>query len=202
MVSLYARVLHCLLLVSVEATLVDYLENVESWDIVHSHARLIYERYANADLVQEMRKRRIPEEMQQQAAQKAAQKVVQKAVKEAAKVAAEQFDTVTHKDNIKPADSVPPPKPPLPLHIQAGNMVFENAQLLLRDQLVLREFADAVKCGDSGWIVVVLKIWACSFRGHGRSKYAHEMLHIIHNLTHVWTKGLRYVNVSFVQVQY
>jgi hypothetical protein len=56
---------------------------------VHSHARLIYERYANADLVQEMHERRIPGEMQQQAAQKAAQKVVQKAVKEAAKVAAE-----------------------------------------------------------------------------------------------------------------
>ena len=50
----YSGVLHCLLLVSGEAMLVDYLENVKSWDVVHSHAHLIYEHYANTDLVQEM----------------------------------------------------------------------------------------------------------------------------------------------------
>ena len=54
MVSLYAHVLHCLLLVSGKASLEEYLETVNSWGLVHSHARLIYERYANADYVQEM----------------------------------------------------------------------------------------------------------------------------------------------------
>jgi len=64
MVSLYARVLHCLLLVSEKATLDDYLaSSITSWDTLHSHAGLIYQCYANADLVQEMRKQRIPEEM-------------------------------------------------------------------------------------------------------------------------------------------
>jgi hypothetical protein len=54
MVLLYARVLHCLLLVSGKAMLDDYLASVLSWDTVHSHAGLIYQCYANADLVQEM----------------------------------------------------------------------------------------------------------------------------------------------------
>jgi hypothetical protein len=88
MVSLYARVLHCLLLVSGKASLEEYLETVNSWGLVHSHARLIYERYANADYVQEMRERRIPEEMRREADQKAAQKVVRKAAREAAKTVA------------------------------------------------------------------------------------------------------------------
>ncbi|KAJ7807573.1 hypothetical protein B0H14DRAFT_3091231 [Mycena olivaceomarginata] len=58
-----------------------------------------------------------------------------------------------------------------------------NASLLLRDALISREFTDAIKAGDSGRIVLVLKVFACSYRGNGRTKYAHEMLHLIHNLT-------------------
>uniref|UniRef100_A0A8H7Y8R3 DUF6589 domain-containing protein n=1 Tax=Psilocybe cubensis TaxID=181762 RepID=A0A8H7Y8R3_PSICU len=72
-----------------------------------------------------------------------------------------------------------------------GDMVFENASLFLRDALITREFNDAIKSGDSGRIILVLKTWALSFRGSGRTKYAHEMLHLIHNLTHVWPKAIR-----------
>ncbi|KAL1948717.1 hypothetical protein VTO73DRAFT_10523 [Trametes versicolor] len=61
----------------------------------------------------------------------------------------------------------------------------------MRDALVLREYTDAVKSGDSGRVVTVLKLWALSFRGSGRTKYAHEMLHLLHNLTHVWPAPLR-----------
>src|ERR1700692_4674426 len=202
LVSLYARVLHCLLLVSGKTSLDEYLETVTSWDKLHSHARLIYERYANADKVQEMRERRIPEEMRREAAQKAAQKVILKAARGATKKAAERSGTSglapteTVEDKL-PANSTQPPKPPPLPHIKAGDMVFENTQLLLRDQLISREFADTVKCGDSRHMVVVLKIWACSFCGHGCTKYAHEMLHIIHNLTHVWTKGLRHIVILY-----
>ena len=57
MVSLYSCVLHCLLLVSSKASLDEYLETVMSWDMLHSHAVMIYQRYANADFVQEMRER-------------------------------------------------------------------------------------------------------------------------------------------------
>lgn len=47
--------------------------------------------------------------------------------------------------------------------VTEGDMVFENAVLFLRDGLISREFTDAVKGGDSGRVVSVLKIWALSF---------------------------------------
>ncbi|KAH9015410.1 hypothetical protein EDB84DRAFT_1671051 [Lactarius hengduanensis] len=67
-----------------------------------------------------------------------------------------------------------------------GDMIFENAVLFLRDGLILREFSDAIKSGDSGRVLLVLKLWAFGFRGSGRSKYAYEVLHLLHNVTHVW----------------
>ncbi|KAJ7778068.1 hypothetical protein B0H14DRAFT_3095841 [Mycena olivaceomarginata] len=72
-----------------------------------------------------------------------------------------------------------------------GDEIFGNACLLLRDALISWELTDAVKAGDSGWIVLVLKLLACSYRGNSRTKYAHEMLHIIHNLTQVWPAFIR-----------
>lgn len=74
-----------------------------------------------------------------------------------------------------------------------GDMVFENAILFLRDGLILREFCDAVKDGDSGRIITVLKLLALSYRGSGRTKYAQEALFLVHNLTNVWPKSLVYV---------
>ncbi|KAJ7075193.1 hypothetical protein C8R43DRAFT_1143824 [Mycena crocata] len=74
MVSLYARVLHCLLLVSGHDSLEDYAAAVDSWDTVVSHATQIYEKYANAKTVQELRERRIPEERSEEAQAKAAKK--------------------------------------------------------------------------------------------------------------------------------
>lgn len=73
-------------------------------------------------------------------------------------------------------------------------MVYENAILFLRDSLISREFTDAVQAGDSGRVVPVLKVWALSFRGNGRTKYAYEMLHLIHNLKVVWPEEMKCVN--------
>ena len=70
-------------------------------------------------------------------------------------------------------------------------MVLENAILFLRDALMLREFNDAIKAGDSGRIMLSLRMFALSFRGNGRSKYAHELLFLLHNMTHVWPARLR-----------
>ncbi|KDQ32258.1 hypothetical protein PLEOSDRAFT_1034860 [Pleurotus ostreatus PC15] len=75
-------------------------------------------------------------------------------------------------------------------HIAKGDMVFENGVLFIRDALLTREFADAVKAGDSGRVVIILKLWALAYRGSGRSKYAHEMLHVIYNIRHLWPPGL------------
>ena len=74
-----------------------------------------------------------------------------------------------------------------------GDMVFESAVLFLRDALLLREFTDAIKSGDSGRVYLVLKVWAFSYRGQGRTKYAQEALFLIHNVEHVWPAELRCV---------
>jgi len=77
-----------------------------------------------------------------------------------------------------------------------GDMVFENACLFLRDALVLRELCDAIKAGDSGRLIIVLKVLALSYRGSGRTKYAQESLYLIHNLVHLWPKPLRNIIVN------
>ncbi|KAJ7084898.1 hypothetical protein B0H15DRAFT_783568 [Mycena belliarum] len=162
MVSLYARILHCLLLVSGKDSLEAYASSVNSWTTIVDHANTIYKSYTDTDLVQELREQRVPDERKRDADAKAAGKGKKKA------------DT------------------PLP-HVKKGDMVFENAILFLRDALLTREFTDAVKAGDSGRVVLMLRFWVFSYRGSGRSKYAHEMLHLLHNLTCVWTRELRRV---------
>ncbi|KAJ6521414.1 hypothetical protein B0H10DRAFT_2206174 [Mycena sp. CBHHK59/15] len=140
--SLYSRVLHCLLLVSGKSTLEECAASIESYAQLEVLAATIQARFANAELVSDLRWQR---EMAQTA-----------------------------------EGAVPP-----------GDEIFENSCLLLRDALISREFTDSIKAGDSGRIVLVLKLLALSFRGNGRSKYAYEMLHLIHNLTHVWPKPIR-----------
>lgn len=76
---------------------------------------------------------------------------------------------------------------------KAGDMVFESAILFMRDALILRELTDAIKTGDSGRVILCLKTLALSFRGNGRTKYAHETLHLLHNFAHVWPEDLRFV---------
>ncbi|KAK7033871.1 hypothetical protein R3P38DRAFT_3186109 [Favolaschia claudopus] len=163
MVSLYARVLHCLLLVSKKDSLEECATSINTWETLVNYAEKIYAKYTDVDRVQELREKRLPGERAQEAKAKEAKKSTQ------------------------PADTT---KAHLP-HIRKGDMVFENAVLFLRDALLTREFADAVKSGDSGRIVIILRLWAFSYRGNGRTKYAHEMLHVLHNLICVWTKELR-----------
>ncbi|KAF9044014.1 hypothetical protein BJ165DRAFT_1347648 [Panaeolus papilionaceus] len=134
-VSLYARVLNCLLLVSKYTTLEKYCRHVADWDTLEKHATQIFEQYANPHVVDAHRLNRMKDQSR-------------------------------------------------------GDMVYENAILFLRDGLVSREFTDAIKAGDSGRVVLVLKTWAYSFRGNGRSKYAYEMLLLIHNITNVWPKNV------------
>ncbi|KAJ7255106.1 hypothetical protein B0H12DRAFT_1202205 [Mycena haematopus] len=143
-VSLYSRVLHCLLLVSGKSSLEQCADSVKTYAELEALAERIHLEFANGNLVSELRWKR---EMAQT------------------------------------ADGAVPP----------GDEIFENSCLLLRDALISREFTDSIKAGDSGRIVLVLKVLALSFRGNGRSKYAYEMLHLIHNLTHVWPEPIRYI---------
>ncbi|KAJ7082950.1 hypothetical protein B0H15DRAFT_803079 [Mycena belliarum] len=167
MVSLYSRVLHFLLLVSGTDSLDACAESIKSFDTLVKHAKAIYSNFANADRVQELRERRIPEERARDEEIKAATKAAKKS-------------------------KAPAPDKGTP-HIRKGDMVFENGVLFLRDALLTREFSDAIKAGDSGRVLLVLRLWAFSYRGNGRTKYAHEMLHLLHNLICVWTKELRYI---------
>ena len=56
--------------------------------------------------------------------------------------------------------------------------------------------------GKKGKVVLVLKVWAFSFQGNGQTKYAHEMLHLIHNNEHVWPKEMRYILVIGQEFQF
>lgn len=170
-VSLYARVLYCLELICGYPSLDKYSKTV-TFDELKSHAELIYERFANPEEVRDLREARAREIRRNAAAQEAQDEAVLPDL----------------------PSTLPPPK------LKHGDMVFENASLFLRDALIIREFTDAIKVGDSGRLVICIKTFALNYRGHGRTKYAHEMLHLIHNLTHVWPKPLRYVFVFVLQL--
>ncbi|OCH84389.1 hypothetical protein OBBRIDRAFT_808274 [Obba rivulosa] len=64
-------------------------------------------------------------------------------------------------------------------NLTEDNMLLENGILFLHSTLVLHEFNDTIK------------FWTFGFRGSGRTKYAQEVLHFIHNITHVWPKDLQ-----------
>ncbi|KIJ59407.1 hypothetical protein HYDPIDRAFT_162408 [Hydnomerulius pinastri MD-312] len=141
-VSMYARVLHCLLLTSGKASLDEYSQNLTVEEL-RQHAEVVVDRYTSSWMVAQLREARAEA-------------------------------TSQSKDGVS----------------TAGDMVYENALLFLRDALILREFTDAVKSGDSGRVVNVLKVWALSYRGTGRTKYAYEVMYLIHNLNHVWPESL------------
>ncbi|KAJ6565079.1 hypothetical protein B0H10DRAFT_2200524 [Mycena sp. CBHHK59/15] len=121
-ISLYARVLHCLLLETQKTTLDECADSIETFADLESIAAAIQRKYVNADFVSELRWKR--------------------------KMAGSS------------ADQVP------------GDEIFENASLFLRDALISREFTDAIKAGDLGRIVLILKVFACSYRGNGRTNVA------------------------------
>lgn len=172
LISLYARVRDCLLKVSGCESTNDYLEKFNSWSAIRAHAEQIFKSFANADRVQELRESRVAEERRREV---------------------EEKERAKGKGKEKERD---PETAASSSHIAKGDMVFENACLFMRDALLTRLFSDAVKAGDSGLVVAVLKLWALGYRGSGRSKYAHEMLHLLHNLINVWSKRLRYVCMS------
>jgi hypothetical protein len=75
----------------------------------------------------------------------------------------------------------------------AGDMVYENALIFMRDMLNLQEIRFGIKRGDPGRVLLVLKVLALSFRGAGRTQYAHEILGLIHHVEKIWPAPLRWV---------
>ncbi|KAF7321739.1 hypothetical protein MKEN_00695600 [Mycena kentingensis (nom. inval.)] len=143
-VSLYARVLDCLLLVTGKPSIEAVVTRATTFQDLLGFATSIYDRFVDVDLVADLRSER-------------------------------RFATERGMN---------------PELAKKGDMVFENATLFLRDALISREFADAIKCGDSGRVMLVLKVWALSYRGSGRTKYAYEMLSLIHHIAKVWPQPI------------
>lgn len=85
-------------------------------------------------------------------------------------------------------DSSAESKDPPPL--TSGDMVFESGVICLLDLWYLKNFVEAIRRGDSGRIVAILKTWTLAFRGSGHTKYAYEMLVFLHNYIHVWPPPL------------
>lgn len=154
-VSLYARVFHCLQIVSNFQNLDNFAANV-SFEQLQQYSAEIVTKFATPLVADDLREERYEELLDYQA---------------------------SHPDDEKCTGFTP----------TQGDMVHENAIYFLRDALVLREFTDAIKTGDSYRIILVLKILGLSYRGSGRTKYAYETLQFIHNYTHVWPTKLRYV---------
>ncbi|KAJ6596642.1 hypothetical protein B0H10DRAFT_1959988 [Mycena sp. CBHHK59/15] len=130
-VSLYARILHCLLLETNKTTLDECADSIQTFTELESIAAAIQKKYANAELISDLRWK--------------------------------------HKMAGSSGDQVP------------GDEIFENASLLLRDALLSREFTDTIKAGDSSCIVLVLKVFACSFRGNGRTMWPVSIRNIVLN---------------------
>ncbi|KAG9076290.1 hypothetical protein FS749_011947 [Ceratobasidium sp. UAMH 11750] len=82
----------------------------------------------------------------------------------------------------EPSDSTPP---------SAGDMVFESGVLFFNMSLRLKNLVGAIRSGDSGRIVAILKTLALAFRGTRHTKYAYEMMVFLHNYLHVWPVPLR-----------
>ncbi|KAH9829307.1 uncharacterized protein C8Q71DRAFT_718418 [Rhodofomes roseus] len=170
-VSLYARVLHCLELVSRCEDLADYAANV-TFEQLKFHAGEIVTQFADGKRVDRMRTAR------------------------AAELPPHFFHSLTpwHHEQSAPQHQSDTDIPnPSSRQLTEGDMVFENAILLFRDALILRLLTDTVKCGDSGRLVLVFKILALYYRGCGRTKYAQEVLFVLHNIIHVWPEPLRKV---------
>ncbi|EJF59284.1 hypothetical protein DICSQDRAFT_172208 [Dichomitus squalens LYAD-421 SS1] len=165
---LTASTLHCLELVSGVDSLDKYTTDL-SFSNLQKDVTKIYDRYVGPNAVAELR-------------------LVWRD---------ELAERMCHYVSSTPPNAAPtPPVDPLALPLKSGDMVFENVSLFLRDALVFHEFTDAIKGGYSGRIICTLKILTLMYRGSGRLKYAHECLHLIHNLTRVWPAPLRAVMIN------
>ncbi|KDQ17141.1 hypothetical protein BOTBODRAFT_156492, partial [Botryobasidium botryosum FD-172 SS1] len=71
-----------------------------------------------------------------------------------------------------------------------------NSTLFMRDALFFWEYILAIKRGDMGSALIVLKYWTIAFQGAGRTKYAAELLHLCHNMRHAWPEDLKQLIIN------
>ncbi|KAH9938037.1 uncharacterized protein B0H18DRAFT_965183 [Fomitopsis serialis] len=215
-VSLYARVLRCLELVSGSEDLTDYAQNT-TLERLQEHCAEIVRRFTDGKYVDRLRTACNAEKREYVGTRTAAEgqsdnkdiepdgepddvlellchELIPKASTSA--LATTSATTNASTTNASATSTTaranrPENEEPHPHKPTQGDIVLENAILFLRDALIMRLLTDTVKCGDSGRLVLVLKVLALYYRGCGRNKYALEVLFLIHNLEHVWPEPLR-----------
>ncbi|KAI0075724.1 hypothetical protein K474DRAFT_1599390, partial [Panus rudis PR-1116 ss-1] len=151
-VSLYARILHCLELVTRCNSLDEYAQTV-TFEKLEENAGEVLKQFCNPRVVSTLRKERSTSQKQQS-----------------------DYTTGTSTDGVRPA---------------GGDMVFENAVLFNRDALQLLAFTTVIREGDSGMIIIMLKLYALAYRAMRRPRYSLESMTQLHNLLRIWPKALR-----------
>ncbi|RPA71814.1 hypothetical protein BJ508DRAFT_335679 [Ascobolus immersus RN42] len=66
------------------------------------------------------------------------------------------------------------------------DVVEENAYLFIRDQLVIREYDNAIRAGDPGRLVRVIEYWCVIVQSSGHKNYALALVELVANLHVVW----------------
>ncbi|KAH9915138.1 uncharacterized protein B0H18DRAFT_1042454 [Fomitopsis serialis] len=203
-VSLYARVLRCLELVSGSEDLDEYAQNT-TLEQLRDHCAEIVRRFTDGKYVDQLRTARTAEMREHVgrtplAAEGQSSNIEPNGEPDVCHTSS-SFATTPATANTSAASMItdadrPDNEEPHPPQPTQGDMVLENAILFLRDALIMRLLTDAVKCGDSGRLVLVLKVLALYYRGCGRNKYALEVLFLVHNLKHVWPEPLRKIIMS------
>ncbi|KAI0069829.1 hypothetical protein K474DRAFT_1747000 [Panus rudis PR-1116 ss-1] len=160
-VSLYARILHCLELVTECNSLEEYAQSV-TLERLKEDAKKVLQRFANPQIVAELRQERKRSESEL------------------------SRSNTANNATAKPEESTSSSSSQL-----AGDMVFENAVLFNRDALHLFAFTTVVREGDSGMILIMLKLYALAYRAMRRPRYSLESMTQLHNLLYIWPKPLR-----------
>ncbi|KAI0731482.1 hypothetical protein C8Q72DRAFT_907368 [Fomitopsis betulina] len=168
-VSLYTRVLHCLELVSKVEDLSDYATHL-NFNQLKTHVAEIVTCYADGKTMDRLRTARATELRERETR---------------GELSARASETS------RDASSGSTEASEVPHDLMQGDMVFENTVLLLCDGLILRLLTDCIKCGDSGRVLLVLKVLALYYRGCGWTKYAQGVLFLILNFKHVWPEPLQ-----------
>lgn len=165
----------------------EYASKITSYNQISKHASQIYAQFCNPDVISDSRNHHLLAELEL-AKTEPNDVAVQRSKSTTSHSGAKLKKASTKKAKQTDAKVAAP-------RAKVGDSVFENAVLFNRDSLISRELTDAIKVGDSGQVVLCLKVLALDFRGSGRTKYAYEMLHLIHNLTNVWPDSIRSVQL-------
>ena len=67
----------------------------------------------------------------------------------------------------------------------------ENVHLFLRDMLVMRDYEDATRNGDSGRLIKAIQYWCILYQGSpGKKNYPNELIHFVASIKKLWKEPM------------